>query len=663
MNERFSRAGLIARVDLAHEPEFALGNVEVRPALCEVAGPGWSETLEPRVMQVLVALARANGGVVSRDELIEACWEGRVVGEDSLTRCIGRLRRLAETSNSAFTLDTVLRVGYRLKVAEAPAPTRFDPALAHEAVPPAGSTAVAPVEDSKPKRSARPIRLAFFVAVAAVLAAGLAVWWFWPRPAIEPDTSVAVLPFANMSGDPAKEYFSDGFSEELLNDLSNDPRLRVAARTSSFAFKGRSGDTKAIARALRVHAIVEGSVREAGNRVRITAQLIDADNGYNIWSARYDRDLSDILRVQDEVAGAIAVALTHKMLPGAMQAPQPRKIDPAVYRLYLEAQIQLDRASEDSRKKGFALLRQVTAREPNFAEGWAEFSRAAWVVGQVDALHKNSDEALAHEAAARTLVLDPRNIRARTMQAHLERDDWDWSAAAAHYRVLRAENPNNWRLLTHVADFYDAMGFANEALEIDRRAQTLDPVDFSKKQILDDLADAGRYREGIPVARLILAHRPDDPHPLEWLCQAYARTGQIRAARGVNEHLRRLKTDQLQSCQFEIDAAAGDASTARVILNTWIAEFPDKFPNEVQEASDIGNAYVELNDFDRANDWYERAYDLHEEDLLPEVFQTDRAKYRQTAGFKALSQRPGFKAWQTEHDQISAELAAHHGAP
>jgi len=662
MNERFSRAGLIARVDLVHEPEFALGNVQVRPALCEVAGPGWSETLEPRVMQVLVALARANGGVVSRDELIEACWEGRVVGEDSLTRCIGRLRRLAETSKSAFTLDTVLRVGYRLKVAEAPAPTRNDLAFAGEAVLPAGSTAAVPVEDSKRKPSARPVRLAFFAAVtgAVVVAAGFAFWWFWPRPAIEPDTSVAVLPFVNMSGDPAKEYFSDGFSEELLNDLSDDPRLRVAARTSSFAFKGRSGDTKAIARALRVHAIVEGSVREVGNRVRITAQLIDADNGYNIWSARYDRDLSDILRVQDEVARAVAVALTRKILPGYLQAPRPRKIDPAAYRLYLEAQNQIDRGFW---KKGFVLLQQVTARQPDFAGGWANLSFAAWIIGQVDALHQGATRALAHEAAARALVLDPRNIRARTMQANFEMDDWDWSAAAADFRILRVENPNNWRLLTQVASFYDSMGFPNEGFEFLPRAQALDPVNFSKTLFLYYLADAGRYREEIPVARLILAHRPDYPWPLEWLCQAYAKTGQISEAHEVNEQIRRVKTDQLQWCQFEIDAAAGDVSGARTILDNWIAEFPDKYPDDAREASDIGNAYVELNDFDRANDWYDRAYDLHEKDLFSEVFQTDRAKYRESAGFRALSQRPGFKTWQAEHDQIAAELAARHGAP
>jgi tetratricopeptide (TPR) repeat protein len=119
----------------------------------------------------------------------------------------------------------------------------------------------------------------------------------------------------------------------------------------------------------------------------------------------------------------------------------------------------------------------------------------------------------------------------------------------------------------------------------------------------------------------------------------------------------------VQSCVFEIDVAAGDVSAALTILNNWIAEFPDKFPHAVQEASDIAYAYVQLGDFDRANNWYERAYDRHEMDLFYNIFQIDHAKYRQTVGFKALSRRPGFKVWQAEHDRIAAELAARGGAP
>src|ERR1700683_4597588 len=121
MNERFARAGAVARVDLAHEPDFALGAIEVHPSLRELAGNGWGETIDRRVMQVLVALARANGKVVSRDDLIESCWDGVIVGDEAINRCIRRLRKAAEASGNAFSIETLSRVGYRLKTAEATA--------------------------------------------------------------------------------------------------------------------------------------------------------------------------------------------------------------------------------------------------------------------------------------------------------------------------------------------------------------------------------------------------------------------------------------------------------------------------------------------------------------------------------------------------------------
>jgi TolB-like protein/DNA-binding winged helix-turn-helix (wHTH) protein len=410
MNERFARAGAVALVDLAHEPDFALGRMEVRPGRREIVGEGWQETIDPRVMRVLVALARRTGQVVSRDDLIESCWDGVIVGEDAINRCISRLRKTGEARGNVFWIETVPRVGYRLIVAEAAVPD-----VASAALPsPSPASPLRGSSPSPPEQGERAGVRGTVLSAAVLLiliVATFALWRFWTtKPPASPaaaDTSVAVLPFVNMSGDPAKEYFSDGFSEELLDDLSDDPRLRVAARTSTFAFKGKNGDVAAIARTLHVRSIVEGSVRDFGNRVRITAELIDSGSGYRIWSARYDRDLSDILALQDEVARAIAVALTHKILPGDLKAPRPGKIDPAVYRMYLQAENRLDGFSGDGYKKGFGLLRQVTARQPDFAGGWAEFSRAAWMVGPVDAMHQNSDEALAHEAAARALVLDP----------------------------------------------------------------------------------------------------------------------------------------------------------------------------------------------------------------------------------------------------------------
>jgi tetratricopeptide (TPR) repeat protein len=251
------------------------------------------------------------------------------------------------------------------------------------------------------------------------------------------------------------------------------------------------------------------------------------------------------------------------------------------------------------------------------------------------------------------------------MQAQLELSDWDWNAAASDFRAIRVEYPNNVWILSTLRVFYQAMGFPNEAIDAERRAQALDPLsDHPKMLLLYSLIGGNRFPEAIAMARDIVTRHPDDAWRLEYLCDAYVRTAQIRAAREVSEHLRRLNSsDMVQDCDFEIDVAAGDDSEARTIMNNWIAEFPDKFPDAAQDASDIAKSYVALNNFDRATDWYERAYDRHEVDLFRYISEIDHAKYRQTAGYKALSQRPGFKAWQAEHDKIAAELSARGGAP
>ncbi len=658
MNERFARAGAMARVDLAHEPDFVLGAFQVRPALREIADQSWRETLEPRVMRVLVALARTRGAILSRDDLIESCWDGVIVGDDAINRCIGRLRKVAEASGDAFSIETVPRVGYRLRMAGARA---ANGSVAPEAdVNFTGSAPLPPTAQASSPVWARRSVVAVAAGVLALLVTVCGIWWFWTRAAVappEPATSVAVLPFVNMSGDPAKEYFSDGFSEELLNDLSADPHLRVVARTSAYAFKGRNGDTQAIARALHVHDIVEGSVREAGNRVRITAQLIDAGDGYSIWSATYDRNLADILSLQGEVARDIAVALTHKIIPLVSRSPT---IDPAVYRLYLRGRQELDRVSPEGYARAYPLLKEVAAREPDFADGLADFSHAAWGYSQFDPLREEAIIAEAKDAAVKALLLDPRNIKARAMRGFFDLDEWNWKASASDFRILRAESPNNMRALANLSVYYNALGFPDQAVAVMRRWLSVDPLsDAPKSFMFLELLKTHRYREAITMARAILAHRPDDPWGLVTLCHGDVHTGKIGEARQIDDRLHRLKSDQSDYCEFDIDVNSGDVSDARAIVAHWTAGYPDKFPN----ATDIAECYVELNDFDKASDWFERAYDRRDSDTFVSAYRADYSKYRQTTRWKALTQRPKFREWQAEHDSIAAELAARGGAP
>jgi predicted Zn-dependent protease len=209
-------------------------------------------------------------------------------------------------------------------------------------------------------------------------------------------------------------------------------------------------------------------------------------------------------------------------------------------------------------------------------------------------------------------------------------------------------------------DYYRAMGFPAQAVAVMERAVSLDPLsDAPKSMMIIDLPDIHQYGEAIAVGHAILAHRPDDPWGLVSLCQGYAPTGRIGEARRAYDRLRRLKSDSADGCEFDIDVYSGNIADARAILARWSAGYPDKF----LFAADIAEHYVAVNDFDKASDWFERAYDRREIGVFEPAYDVDDAKYRQTARWQALTQREGFKEWQAEHDRIAAELAARGGAP
>jgi TolB-like protein/DNA-binding winged helix-turn-helix (wHTH) protein/tetratricopeptide (TPR) repeat protein len=652
MNERFASTSVAARVNLARESEFSLGSLSVRPALCQVEGSGGLEQLEPRVMQVLVALSRANGNVVSRDDLIEACWEGRVVGEDSITRCIVRLRKLADANQAAFTLETVLRVGWRLKIAAASSRGAAQNRTRSIAV------------EGEPLRAAKPSRfgvgtasvLGIFFVFALLIGATLIIRQVWiPRRTapVPPEESLAVLPFVNMSGNTANDYFSDGFSEELRSELANDPRLRVVARVSSFAFKGINADIKTIARKLGVRSVVEGTVREAGNRVRITAELVDAADGFRIWSGTYDRDLSDILNVQSNVARAVAGALTHRLIP-ALSARRP-KIDPVVYRQYLEAKWQLRIYTLDTARKAYAQLMDVTERQPNFADGFAALARVEGVLSELDLTHSSPYSAMAGESAARALQLDPQNVDAHSEHEGYELGVWNWQAAAIDFRALRNANRDNWDTLRGFRFYYMTMGFPTEAVAAIRRAtsENLTPYKFP---LIYALETAGSYRELIQAARNIGARDANRSDDLDELCEAYAMTRQVAAAREIKERLDRSDVTLINSwdrsnCTFYFDLVHGDARAAREIVRGFELKYQDGFP-----ATWIAQYYVLLNDFDKAGDWYGRAYARREIELLQATFWPPTERYRGTTRWKALMQQPALREWQAEHDRVAAAL-------
>src|ERR1051325_5027283 len=218
--------------------------------------------------------------------------------------------------------------------------------------------------------------------------------------------SIAVLPFVNMSEDKANKFFSDGISEELLNVLSKVAQLQVAARTSSFSFKGKQIDVPEIARQLHVANVLEGSVRKSGDQVRITAQLIRAAEGYHLWSETYDRKLDDIFKIQDEIAGQVVKQLKVTLL-GA--APKVRTTDPKAYALYLQARELGRQNNPEAFAKSDALFRQVLEIDPGYAPAWVQLGSNLTNESSIDLLPAQEGFARAREAVEKALAIDPDN--------------------------------------------------------------------------------------------------------------------------------------------------------------------------------------------------------------------------------------------------------------
>ena len=353
--------------------------------------------------------------------------------------------------------------------------------------------------------------------VAATVVAAAALFMFMGRNDRTPDEAavkaathtIAVLPFVNMSPDPAQEYFSDGISEELLNLLARIPDLRVAARTSSFSFKGKNVEIPEIAKRLNVSYVLEGSVRKVGNQVRVTAQLIHGADGFHVSSTTYDRKLDDIFAIQDEIAADVVKQLQIALLG---KAPSTRKTDPEAYSLYLQS-IQLSRRST---KEGFerseALLRRALEIDPNYAPAWGGLG-ANFGNKTVSGLMPPAEGfARAREANTRALEIDPQYAPAHAGLAFIAMyGDSDFAAAAKHLERAFALDPANGRVLGNSATLLNLLGRKREAVALWKAITVRDPVNINALFNLGtSQLNAGRLDEAVASFRTVLSLSPSN---------------------------------------------------------------------------------------------------------------------------------------------------------
>src|SRR5262245_30968214 len=407
--------------------------------------------LEPKIMEVLLCLAEHPGETLSKEQLFQAVWPNIVVTEDVLRRCIGELRRaFDDDARNPQIIETVSKRGYRL-------------------LAPVSALAAAPAP---------------------------------PESALT--DSIVVLPFSNMSADPENEYFADGITEEIIDALAQIPGLRVVARSSAFSFKGKYIDLRVLGEQLKVRTVLEGSVRRADNRLRITAQLVSTADGYHLWSERYEREMKDVFAIQEEIAQAIAQRLKITFPWGGKQLVKISTPNLEAYQSYLKGQTLLY-------KRGSAIPRALTCcrraveLDPNYALAWSALANCytllCWYGGEAP----QGCMPKATEAARRAAALDPSLAEAHSALAVIsllnrrDRAETEREFARAVQLNTKDIQALSWYGCSYLQPSEERL---TEGMEHVKLALASDPLSgYVHAQYALTCAIAGKTAEGVEVSR------------------------------------------------------------------------------------------------------------------------------------------------------------------
>jgi eukaryotic-like serine/threonine-protein kinase len=417
-----------------------------------------------------------------------------------------------------------------------------------------------------------------------------------------PDKSIAVLPFADMSALQDQEYFSDGLAEALIDLLTQVRDLRVPARTSSFSFKGKSNDIASIAGQLRVAHVLEGSVRKAGNTIRVTAHLIRADNGYHLWSKTYDRDVVDIFKVQDEIAGMVVEALKAKLLPAHGVVNPHRTSNPQAYEQYLLAKLFYNRRSVEGAQRATAALRQALALDADYASAHALLaaSMVARIIDGAEPTQGIAAEAVA--AAEKAVALAPELGEAYAARCYVRFFlQWNWDGARTDIDKALELEPRSNATQRRYSLLLGASGRAREGIAAAQTATDIEPLDTTSWFMLGVCyVEAGEFAAGRRVLKHAMELSPESTLAPLWLAQYELAAGEVSAAMKTNA--RQQNEPWRWSILAGIEHALGHAAEARRVLDELISRYGERTPLR------IAIAYAWRGESGPAFEWLERAY-------------------------------------------------------
>ena len=573
--------------------------------------------ITPKAFDVLRYMVENAGRLVTQDELLEALWPETYVNQEVLRKYILEIRKvLGDRPEKPEFIETVTKRGYRFiapvvdESAGEPAESPTSPAPEERATEEQVVRETVPSEQAEQQTSPakrRPWLLAIMVAVALVAAGGLGGYYRFarkrPRAVSANNTSIAVMPFVDLSPAKDQQYFSDGFAEQLINDLAKLPGVKVVGRSSSFQFRDTNVDLRDVGRKLGVANVLEGSVRREGNHVRVTAELVKTEDGFQLWSHTYDRELNDIFRVQDEIALAATGALQLKLLGSQPEASTLRSANPEVYQAYLQGKYFAARGQDkEDLNKALSYTDQAIQLDPKYAAAWAQRSQVLETMAGYSFIESNQGVRRARESAEKAISLDPDLAAGYLRLARIQTShDWDWDGAEVSLGKAAMLEPGSAELTHGQAYLAKRLGRTDEAIELYKLAVGLDPLRADFQLTLGyELFDQGRYKEALAALQ-----KAEELNPQ--LSSLYMTRGKIFFSEGRKEEaLAEMEKEKRDGERWTGEALAYYALGRTEDSDKALKQLITTHQND--SAFQIGEIYAYRGEVDKAFEWLDRAY-------------------------------------------------------
>jgi TolB-like protein/DNA-binding winged helix-turn-helix (wHTH) protein/Tfp pilus assembly protein PilF len=581
-------------------------------------------SLTPKAFDVLLFLVQNPNRLVAKEELLQAVWRDTFVEEGNLKQYISHLRKaLGDNSEDTRLIVTIARKGYQFTAGVTVAEAAYTAKQAvvqvstAEGLPAARQPAVrSPVDRAVPKAEER-WRKAAVVGASAVLLVVVcfASWWHFRgmTPPRSQKIMLAVLPFENFTGDPNEEYLADGLTEETISQLGrlNPEQLGVIARTSVMGYKRKDERLDQIGRDLSVQYVLENSLRESGNQIRLTAQLIQVKDQTHLWSQDYDYPLKDVINVEDDVAKSVAreigVLLTSKQ---KAELAQSHPVYPEAFDAYLKGYYYFERNTDKDTDMAAKYFERATQLDPNYALAWAGLSRARnWQVN-VNLIPAEEGHRLAREAVERALALNPNLAEAHAQMGRIKQQvDFDWIGSDASFQRAVALDPGNPEIVRSAAFSAVILGRFDEVLPLNRRAVDLDPLNAdSWESLAENEFFMGRLDEAVADFKKALELNPDVVAAHMVLSQIYVIQGRPQQA------LPEIELVPYPPQRVYLYPIAYYALGRKKESDTALREIIAK--DHAGGAYQIAEVYAFRNQSDEAFEWLDRAYAQRDSGLV-----------------------------------------------